>query len=765
MKKIFLFLIISVLVGCKTSPNEPVLAKWITANVEGVNAPNRWIAFRKGITLKEVPKEAFTKIAVDSKYWLWINGELAVFEGGLKRGPNPTDTYYDELNLAPFLKEGENQISILMWYFGKEGFSHKDSGKAGLIFDMDVDGKHYVSDASWMSRVHPAYENTGEPLPNFRLPESNIRFNAEKDIVGWQSSNDFEKYDFKTSVEIGGWGDAPWNALVKRPIPFWKDFGIKSASFTKEEKDGKIVYTASLPYNMQMTPILDVSDTKGGNMIEIETDHLYGGSDTNLRAEYITKSGDQEYESIGWLNGQKIIIKCPKEVVVNNIKYRETGYDAQVDGSFSCDNEFYMKFWEKGLRTLYINMRDTYYDCPDRERAQWWGDVVVLMGESFYTYSTSAHALMRKAILELVDWQREDGTLFSPIPAGNYSKELPAQMLASIGEYGFWNYYMNTGDEEILARVYPSVKRYLGVWKLDDTGLTEYRAGDWSWGDWGDNIDERLILAGWHYIALNSTAKMADILGHKEEAKEYRSLMKKIKDAYNKCWDGKCYRHPSYEKDTDDRVHAMAVISGIAEPEKYSQLFEVFKTQWHASPYMEKYVMEALFQMGYGEYALQRVEKRFGLMVNSKDYTTLFEGWEVGGFGGGTTNHAWSGGALTVISQYLCGIAPMKAGYDLFKIEPDPASFNSASISVPTVKGLIKSEFMKDGNTFTLNVSIPDGTEALVYLPKDYKEQVLINNQSPNEKQNIVDTKYKKADKQGFLLKSGEYTLQAKSIK
>lgn len=77
--------------------------------------------------------------------------------------------------------------------------------------------------------------------------------------------------------------------------------------------------------------------------------------------------------------------------------------------------------------------RDTYFDCPDRERAQWWGDATVLMGESFYTYSISAHHLMRKAIRELCDWQRGDNTLFAPIPAGNYDQELPAQMLTSVG--------------------------------------------------------------------------------------------------------------------------------------------------------------------------------------------------------------------------------------------------------------------------------------------------------------------------------------------
>lgn len=53
------------------------------------------------MTLTSAPASAIAQIAADSKYWLWINGKLAVFEGGLKRGPNRTDTYYDEIDLKP----------------------------------------------------------------------------------------------------------------------------------------------------------------------------------------------------------------------------------------------------------------------------------------------------------------------------------------------------------------------------------------------------------------------------------------------------------------------------------------------------------------------------------------------------------------------------------------------------------------------------------------------------------------------------------------
>lgn len=741
------------------SQDKDIKAKWITADDIAVNDTNTWIAFRKDINLKKVPKKAISQIAADSKYWLWINGDLVIFEGGLKRGPTPTDTYYDEIDLAPYLRKGENKIAVLLWYFGKPGFSHNDSGKSGLLFNMNLDHDTVISDSSWLSRRHPAYSTASGKLPNKRLSESNIRYNALLDnATNWTVEKpDHQYYDLKPSKEIGHWGAAPWNKLIKRPIPFWKDHGIKSVDKIETKKDGDtITHIGYLPSNLQITPIINVTDSDGNHLIDILTDHTYGGSDTNLRAQYITKKGDQEYESLGWLNGEKIILKAHKDVKINDIKYRETGYDAAPDGRFSCDNEFYSRFWNKALRTLYVNMRDSYFDCPDRERAQWWGDVVVLMGQSFYTYSPSANQLMKKAIYELVDWQDADGTLNAPIPQGNYKRELPAQILASIGEYGFWNYYMNTGDKETIEHVYPAVKNYLTLWSLDDEGLTNFRSGSWSWGDWGNNIDIRLILAGWHYMALQSAAQMADLLDKPQEASEYRSLMSKVKEGYNKCWNGYAYRHPSYQKETDDRVQALAVLSGIAEKDKYEPIYDVFKTQWHASPYMEKYVMEALFVMGKGDYALERVEKRFAKMVNSTEHSTLFEGWDVGGYGGGTTNHAWSGGAVTVISKYLCGISPLEAGYRVFKIEPAPTLFNQASISVPSVAGEIKSAYIVDDASFTLNVSIPKNTTGIVYLPVG---NIDVYGKTIDDKQYKADSKYASSEKRAIQLKSGDYTI------
>ena len=105
--------------------------------VAGVSAAaNQWLCYRNEYKSGGNSDELATAhIACDSKYWLWVNGRLVVFEGGLKRGPTPTSTYCDTVDLTPYLRLGTNTIAVLVWYWGKHGFSQNDSGKPGLYFD------------------------------------------------------------------------------------------------------------------------------------------------------------------------------------------------------------------------------------------------------------------------------------------------------------------------------------------------------------------------------------------------------------------------------------------------------------------------------------------------------------------------------------------------------------------------------------------------------------------------------------------------------
>ncbi len=176
-----------------------------------------------------------------------------------------------------------------------------------------------------------------------------------------------------------------------------------------------------------------------------------------MRYEYKTKTGEQEYEFPAWINGHVIIYTVPEGVEVIRLAYRETGYDCSLDGSFDSSDETLNKLWRKAQRTLYVTMRDNFMDCPDRERAQYIGDVTNELAEVPYAMSLSASQLIRKCAREFADWQKKDSVLYAPVPSGEWNKELPQQSLSFCG-LGLWDYYCYYGDLQTMEYVYPAVK-------------------------------------------------------------------------------------------------------------------------------------------------------------------------------------------------------------------------------------------------------------------------------------------------------------------
>lgn len=716
---VILFSLLSVLGFAQVRDMSQWSAQWITPEGMNPTEKNVWICYRKSIEISRIPKIAELDIAVDSKYWLWINGKLVVFEGGLKRGPNPRDTYFDRVSVQRHLRPGKNTFAILVWYWGQDGFSHKSSGKAGLVFQLMADGKSILdSDGSWKSRRHPAFGSTSDPKPNYRLPESNVYFDARLDLEGWTDA-DFDDSKWSGSAVHGRPPVAPWNHLIERPIPQWRTTGLvkytNDRSWAKNPEGTPVI--AKLPRNLTVSPYLKIK-APAGLKIDIRSDNYNGGSELNLRAEYVTKEGIQEFESLPYINGHWIIYSFPKGVEILDLRYRESRFDTDWVGSFECDDPALNTLWMKSRNTMNVNMRDSIQD-PDRERAQWWGDVVILMNQILHVCDDRGRQGVRKAILNLVDWQKENGSLYSPIPAGNWNGELPMQMLASIGEKGIWNYYLQTGDRDTVVLSYPAVRKYLNLWNLNAEGLVIHRAGDWDWADWGENIDVPVLENAWLYQALGSAMKMAELTGNNSDIAEYARKRDAIRAAYNSTfWTGSEYRSPGYTGKTDDRGHAAAVVFGLAEQRQWKAIRKVFESQFHSSPYMEKYVLEALLQMGETEACLSRMKSRYSAMIAS-EYSTLWEGWGIGkeGFGGGSYNHGWSGGPLSLMMEYLAGIKPLSPGYETVEIAPTLGPLSRLDCSVSTPKGLVQVAVSGDRSRPKVAVVVPKHSTAIVKLP------------------------------------------------
>lgn len=690
-------------------------AKWISVSADN-QKQNQWLCFRKQLFLESLEEKATMYIAADSKYWLWINEKLVVFEGGLKRGPNPYDTYYDSLEVSKYLKKGDNTIAVLLWYWGKDGYCHKSSGKSGLLVQMHQGKNHLSTDRSWKVCIHPSFGETTAPNPNYRLPESNVHFDARKELGKWYAGQ-FDDSLWDQATVLGEYPCEPWNRLHARPFPLWKDSGLMSYEKTiKKLESNQLIVTGQLPRNITVTPYLKIK-SKAGLTIDIRSDNYKGGSEYNTRAEYVTKEGVQTFEMPNYINGHNIIYTFPFGVKILEVGYRETRFDTEHIGQFICNDEFYNQLWNKALNTMNLNMRDAIQD-PDRERSQWWGDAAIILHEIFYSCDTNGYSAVKKAVCNLVDWQKADGTLFSPVPSGTWNGELPLQMLASVGKYGFWSYYWYTNDLDCVKYMYPSIKKYLALWNIDENGLVKHRQGGWDWADWGENIDMAVLDNAWYCLALQSTIEMGKMLNDIEFVNYYTSQLRLISSASsNHFWNGEVFRSPTYKGITDDRANGLALLAGFASADQKEKIRNFLKKREAASPYMEKYVLEALFANGFIEDGLLRMKNRYRHMVESP-LTTLWEDWIVGGAGGGSINHGWSGGPLSLLSQYVAGVSAYKPGWESIMIKPQLGSLKWVNCIVPVFNKELKLSIKSDVDKWELKVENDTNKECILALPR-----------------------------------------------
>lgn len=713
-------------------------AKWIW-DKENMTEENVWMCFNKKVTVDNLPDILTAHISADSKYWLYINGEIVVFEGSVKRGPDENSCYYDSMDIAPYLKEGVNSICVMVWFWGDEkNYSYNSSGQGGFLFEAVSEDIIIISDNSWKVKRNNAYSDSLLNQPNYRLPEHSIYFDARKDFSDWENGNyDFSSWENATEYAVGG--ESAYGKLCPRGIPFLKDYGLKDYENSKDYENYTVKklfgekITVDIPYNAQLTPYLKII-APAGKKIRITTENTPIGA---VSATYITKEGQQEFEVLGWFNGEHITYRIPEGVTVVSLKYRETGYDSSFCGDFKCDDGFLNSLWQKSLRTLYVTMRDNFMDCPDRERAQWWGDVTSEMFMTMYSMDSKSYLLYQKGVEVMLSHADDSKILQTVVPINGDYFELPVQQLAGI--VGFLTYYEYTGDKAFVEKVYDASVDYLKLWEIGENNLVVHREGSWDWGDWGQKADMTAIENAWVYYALSSVEKMAEILGENEDTVFIAERKEAIAEGYKTLWTENGFKSEDV-KEPDDRANALAVLAGLAEKEQYGAVTEVLTTTKNSSPYMEYYVLEALCKMGEYEAANDRIKDRYEEMVCA-DYSTLWEFWDAWR---GTKNHAWSGGPLVIMSKYFAGITPLEAGYEKVEINPQYALSGSMNCTVPSVKGLITLNYEKTEADYVINLTLPQGVKTVLYVPDN--SVVNINSETYYQNGEYINSKTANVD-------------------
>lgn len=680
------------------------MSGWLLAHRH--SSPCSWFAWRGRMHVADLREPVVVRLAVDSKYWLYVNGHVVIREGGLKRGPAPGETYADILDLTPWLVEGENVIALHHWYFGRDGFSHASSGAAGFFWKIGRGVARMVR--PWVVREDTAFFDAGTVRPGsalgYRLAENSIGYDARASLGAW-TERDFD--DSTWAAALASPTDH-WGALTDRPIPQFSWGDLRTVETPVGEKDhlGYSIYRIKLPYNAQFVPFFSIK-ARPGLKIQILSD----SPEHCLIAEYVTADGELSWESPGWLNGHEIVFRIPDSIRVLQLGYRETAFSTTVTGQFNSADTICHELWQRSLRTLLVTMRDSFMDCPDRERAQWWGDEVIQLGQVFYCLDANAISLIRKGILEFAAWQRADDVLYSPIPSGNCFRELPLQSLASMGRYGIGEYLWHTGDVAAIRTIFPALVRYLNIWEFGATGLPLVREGGWKWSDWGGNCDHEALTSCWFWLALDGVACMADRLGETNLAMRFRQQAAALAAAFRQsCWTSHGVRGPGHDGPPDERANALAVLCGFHQESERPILEEILFGRREASPYMEKYVLEALFVLNRADLALQRMRERYRGMLDFP-ITTLFERFTETGLANNTYNHSWSGAPLIVLSRWVAGVEPLAEGWQAIRFCPQPGDLRDFSVSLSPPCGPVSVDYVRAENGYVLKVEFPAHVE------------------------------------------------------
>lgn len=458
-----------------------------------------------------------------------------------------------------------------------------------------------------------------------------------------------------------------------------------------------------LPYNAQFQPWLEV-DAPAGKVISVNSTDPLVVCKQPVQL-YTTIAGIQTFEAPGWINGQGAIYSIPAGVTVRSLKYHETGYDTKFTGSFWCNDSDFTLLWQRATKTCYVCMRDGFMDGPDRERVEWIGDAVPEMSECYYAFDTSALQLCRKMV------------------NSRQLNRLPGQELLFYGEYGVWLYYLYSGDLATLAGIYSFMKTYLDTYTIDASGLPAHLPGRFDWYDWGPTgtDDKKILQVAEYYISLKALKKIAKLTGHAADTVAIDAKCTSIKNNFDRVfWTAGGYKTGDVPV-PDERANAIAVIAGLADTTKWNTIYNIIKTTENAGCFFDWFIFEALCRMGHPEHALMRMYRRYKPEIQG-NVTTLWEHYDMVYEGGtfnptSSMNHGWNPPNIC-LSKFIAGLAPETPGWSTYHVFPQEAFLTSINAGVSTVKGPISVALRKTGTKYTIQLTSPPATTAIVGMPK-----------------------------------------------
>ena len=691
--------------------------------------------------------------------------------------------YYNTYDVTEQLRRGENVVGILLGngFYNVQGGRYRklqiSFGPPTLLFELVInyeDGTCTTvhSDNEWKYDFSPVIFNCiygGEDYDARREQKgwNQIGFDdshwrpvviqeAPKGILRPQMAAPvkiMERYDIQKVTKLNADQVASASVSTKRtvdPSAFVLDMGQNLAGFPEIKVRGK--------RGQKVTLIVAEALTEEGacNQRQTGRQHYYeytlkgeGDETWHPRFSYYGFRYIQVEGAV--LKGQKNPQKLP---VLKNIQSCFVYNSAKKVSTFESSNRIFNaahRLIEKAVRS---NMQSVFTDCPHREKLGWLEQVHLNGPGLLYNYDLTAYA--PQIMQNMADAQHSNGAMPTTAPEYVIFEGPGMDAFAESPEWGGslvifpFMYYETYGDDSLIKKYYPNMRRYVDYLKTRaDTGILSFGLGDWY--DYGDfragfsrNTPVPLVATAHYYMTVMYLVQAAKMVGNDFDIHYYTSLAQDIMVAFNKCFlhkdtaqygtGSQCSNAlPLFLQMTQDADKQGNYRPDADLNEKvFANLIkdvEAHGNRLTTGDVGNRYLIQTLARNGEHEliYKMFNHEEAPGYGFQLKfGATTLTEQWDPRQ--GSSWNHFMMGQIDEWFFNSLVGIRPSttpKQGYQKFIIAPQPVGdLKYVKASYETLYGTINVDWTCENGTFTLNVSVPVNTTAVVYLPgeKEPKE-------------------------------------------
>jgi hypothetical protein len=449
--------------------------------------------------------------------------------------------------------------------------------------------------------------------------------------------------------------------------------------------------------------------------------------------------------------------------------------DAEPVGRFACSNDLFNRIHTLIRWAQRSNLASVITDCPHRERLGWL-EQYHLNGPSL-RYEFDLARMFAKGMNDMADSQLDNGLIPDIAPeytafSGGF-RDSPEWGSAFI--LVPWQQYEWTGDLQLLERYYEPMKRYVAYLG----GKATNHIVSHGLGDWYDIGPARPGVAQLTPIALTATAfyyndvwvlaQTARLLGKSDDAKTFESLASEIRAAFNKTFfNAETGRYATGSQS----ANSIPLVMGLVEPANRGKVLDaiVQDVEKHGNAVTAgdvgyRYLLRALAEGGRSDviFAMNNQSDKPGYGYQLKmGATSLTEAWNADP--SSSQNHFMLGQIMEWFYHDLAGIGcePNAAGFKKIVIRPQPVGdVNWVEASFKSIRGQIVSNWKRQAGEFTLNVTIPAGASATVYLPCAAASEITESGK-PAPSSPGVRLVRREEHRAVYAIDSGAYTFQAK---